>query len=231
MTGSRLSPGWAANVVASVNDSEAQNVGLDAHLGHGERYDRADEFLDVAVGVWDTWPRIRFSLGRIPHQCACIRWPTRWRANPSACHECQAMLFNDLVYPMASWALVSELMNDFAQHESDDPVTDEMTPSVVGAGPQVADQVAEWFEGGMRPIRPRRNAFPGALEGITSGWSVPDRHTMGRRWRLDERRYISRDARGRAGARFRDARGRPARRDLPRRVRCGRHQGRAARTR
>ena len=51
-----LSRGRAAwNVVTSVNDSEAQNFGVDAHLGHDERYDRADEFLDVVAGLWDTW--------------------------------------------------------------------------------------------------------------------------------------------------------------------------------
>src|SRR3954465_5456474 len=51
-----LSGGRAAwNVVTSVNDSEAQNFGVKAHLGHDERYDRADEFLDVVAGLWDTW--------------------------------------------------------------------------------------------------------------------------------------------------------------------------------
>jgi FMN-dependent oxidoreductase (nitrilotriacetate monooxygenase family) len=51
-----LSGGRAAwNVVTSVNDSEAQNFGVDAHLGHDERYDRADEFLEATVGLWDSW--------------------------------------------------------------------------------------------------------------------------------------------------------------------------------
>lgn len=51
-----LSGGRAAwNVVTSVNDSEAQNFGVDAHLGHDARYDRADEFLDAVAGLWDTW--------------------------------------------------------------------------------------------------------------------------------------------------------------------------------
>src|SRR5260370_12134907 len=51
-----LSGGRAAwNVVTSVNDSEAQNFGVDAHLGHDERYDRADEFMDVVTGLWGTW--------------------------------------------------------------------------------------------------------------------------------------------------------------------------------
>ncbi|BBY23975.1 hypothetical protein MSTO_41800 [Mycobacterium stomatepiae] len=42
-------------MVTSVNDSEAQNFGVDTHLGHDERYDRADEFMDVVTGLWDTW--------------------------------------------------------------------------------------------------------------------------------------------------------------------------------
>jgi FMN-dependent oxidoreductase (nitrilotriacetate monooxygenase family) len=51
-----LSGGRAAwNVVTSVNDGEAQNFGVDAHLGHDERYDRADEFLEATTGLWDTW--------------------------------------------------------------------------------------------------------------------------------------------------------------------------------
>ena len=51
-----LSEGRAAwNVVTSVNDSEAQNFGVKEHLGHDERYDRADEFLEATTGLWDTW--------------------------------------------------------------------------------------------------------------------------------------------------------------------------------
>ncbi|MEZ5143449.1 MAG: LLM class flavin-dependent oxidoreductase [Acidimicrobiales bacterium] len=51
-----LSGGRAAwNVVTSVNDSEAQNYGVDEILGHDERYDRADEFMEATLGLWDTW--------------------------------------------------------------------------------------------------------------------------------------------------------------------------------
>ena len=51
-----LSGGRAAwNIVTSVNDSEAQNFGVDAVLGHDARYDRADEFLEATTGLWDTW--------------------------------------------------------------------------------------------------------------------------------------------------------------------------------
>ncbi|MEP6840806.1 MAG: NtaA/DmoA family FMN-dependent monooxygenase, partial [Bradyrhizobium sp.] len=45
--------GW--NVVTSVNDGEAHNMGKDAHLDHDPRYDRADEFMEVVLGHWDSW--------------------------------------------------------------------------------------------------------------------------------------------------------------------------------
>ncbi|MCT9080345.1 LLM class flavin-dependent oxidoreductase [Streptomyces fulvoviolaceus] len=44
--------GW--NVVTSLNDGEAQNFGLDAHLDHATRYDRAEKFYDTVTGLWDS---------------------------------------------------------------------------------------------------------------------------------------------------------------------------------
>jgi len=47
--------------------------------------------------------------------------------------EREALFLNDLVHPMASLTLLSELMNyDFAKHDLDDPVTDELIASVSG---------------------------------------------------------------------------------------------------
>lgn len=51
LTGGRAA--W--NVVTSVNDSEAQNFGVNEHPGHDERYDRADEFMEATTGLWETW--------------------------------------------------------------------------------------------------------------------------------------------------------------------------------
>ncbi len=45
----------AWNVVTSLNDSEAANFGRDEHMEHDLRYDRADEFMEVVMGHWDTW--------------------------------------------------------------------------------------------------------------------------------------------------------------------------------
>jgi FMN-dependent oxidoreductase (nitrilotriacetate monooxygenase family) len=51
-----LSGGRAAwNVVTSINDSEAQNYGMNEILDHDARYDRADEFLEATTGLWDSW--------------------------------------------------------------------------------------------------------------------------------------------------------------------------------
>jgi FMN-dependent oxidoreductase (nitrilotriacetate monooxygenase family) len=45
--------GW--NVVTSGNLSEAWNFGREAHYEHGDRYDRASEFIKVVKGLWDSW--------------------------------------------------------------------------------------------------------------------------------------------------------------------------------
>ena len=45
----------AWNVVTSVNDGEALNMGRTEHIEHDLRYDRADEFMEVVLGHWDAW--------------------------------------------------------------------------------------------------------------------------------------------------------------------------------
>jgi len=215
-----LSGGRAAwNVVTSINDREAQNYGVEAHLGHDERYDRADEFLEVVTGLWDTWEddailhdraagiyadpakvhelhhrgqyfsaRGPLTVPRTPQGRPVIMqagssgrgrdFASRWAEliftgdpgldiarehyadqkrriaqdgrDPSTVKICpmayavvgeseahakerEEMFLHDLVHPMASLTLLSELMNyDFAQHNLDDPVTDELIASVSG---------------------------------------------------------------------------------------------------
>ncbi|OBB85370.1 monooxygenase [Mycobacterium colombiense] len=236
-----LSGGRAAwNVVTSVNDSEAQNFGVDAHLGHDERYDRADEFMDVVTGLWDTWeddavlhdrlsgqyadPSKVHELGhvgqffsargpltvpRTPQGRPVIiqagssgrgrefasRWaeliftgdpgidvarshyadqkdriadagrdPATVRICPMAyavvgeseahAKEREAMFLDDLVHPIASLTLLSELMNyDFAQHDLDAPITDELLASVSGIRGLVQNlRTHISSEGGGRPV-------------------------------------------------------------------------------
>jgi FMN-dependent oxidoreductase (nitrilotriacetate monooxygenase family) len=50
---SRGRAGW--NIVTSTMENEAHNYGLEAHLGHAERYARADEFVAVVRKLWDSW--------------------------------------------------------------------------------------------------------------------------------------------------------------------------------
>ncbi|MDQ0945497.1 LLM class flavin-dependent oxidoreductase [Streptomyces sp. V1I1] len=45
--------GW--NIVTSGNVAEARNFGLEEHLEHALRYERAAEFLDVTKKLWDSW--------------------------------------------------------------------------------------------------------------------------------------------------------------------------------
>jgi len=51
MSGGRIA--W--NIVTSLNDSEASNFGRTQHLGHDERYDRADEFVEIVKQMWTSW--------------------------------------------------------------------------------------------------------------------------------------------------------------------------------
>lgn len=50
---SRGRAGW--NIVTSTMENEAHNYGHEAHLGHSERYARADEFVEVTRLLWDSW--------------------------------------------------------------------------------------------------------------------------------------------------------------------------------
>jgi FMN-dependent oxidoreductase (nitrilotriacetate monooxygenase family) len=215
-----LSGGRAAwNVVTSVNDSEAQNFGVDEVLGHDERYDRADEFLEATTGLWDTWADDALVLDRengvfakpdsvrelayqgewfqvrgpltVPRgpqgrpvllqagssgrgRDFAARWaeviftgdpgldvarshyenqkeriaelgrdPAAVKMLPMAyavvgetaaqAQDREQLLLHDLVDPMASLTLLSELMNyDFSGLELDAPITDELIESVNG---------------------------------------------------------------------------------------------------
>ncbi|MFQ6395825.1 LLM class flavin-dependent oxidoreductase [Nocardia sp. KC 131] len=45
--------GW--NIVTSGSEEEAFNFGFDAIPEHARRYERAEEFVDVAIRLWDSW--------------------------------------------------------------------------------------------------------------------------------------------------------------------------------
>ncbi len=60
-----LSRGRAAwNIVTSMNDSEGRLFGKDRHLEHDLRYDRADEFVEVAIKLWRSWGPAALRLDR-----------------------------------------------------------------------------------------------------------------------------------------------------------------------
>jgi FMN-dependent oxidoreductase (nitrilotriacetate monooxygenase family) len=267
-----ISGGRAAwNIVTSVNDSEARNFGFDEHLDHDERYDRADEFVEATIRLWDSWDddalvldrstpvfadpgKVReldyegkwfsvkgpLTVPRCPQGRPVLlqagssgrgrdfaaRWaeliftgdpglevarshyrdqkeqidelgrdPASVKMLPMAytvvgesrahAEEREQLFLNELVDPIASLTLLSELMNyDFAGMALDDPITDELIASVsgirglvqnlrhhiggdtvtladlaghratllqgprfVGTGPEIANQMEEWFHG------------------------------------------------------------------------------------
>lgn len=50
---SRGRAGW--NVVTTASPGAAQNYGREEHLAHADRYQLAEEFLEVARGLWDSY--------------------------------------------------------------------------------------------------------------------------------------------------------------------------------
>ncbi len=74
LSGGRI--GW--NVVTSMFDSEARNHGYEAMPDHDWRYERAEEFVDVVLRLWDSWSdgallRDRDGLYADPGQIHAIR--------------------------------------------------------------------------------------------------------------------------------------------------------------
>ncbi|MFJ8019402.1 NtaA/DmoA family FMN-dependent monooxygenase [Streptomyces sp. NPDC096311] len=51
------------NIVTSLNEDEAANFGVE-FIDHDSRYDRADEFLEVTTGLWETWERDALKIDR-----------------------------------------------------------------------------------------------------------------------------------------------------------------------
>jgi alkanesulfonate monooxygenase len=45
--------GW--NFVTGANAEDAHNFSRESHTVHGERYDRAEEFADIVLGLWDSF--------------------------------------------------------------------------------------------------------------------------------------------------------------------------------
>jgi alkanesulfonate monooxygenase len=54
--------GW--NVVTSSNPEDAKNFSRDEHVEHGDRYERAGEFVDVVKDLWDSWADDAFVLDK-----------------------------------------------------------------------------------------------------------------------------------------------------------------------
>ena len=45
--------GW--NIVTSWSVQAAKNFGSSGQVSHADRYERAEEFMTVVKGLWDSW--------------------------------------------------------------------------------------------------------------------------------------------------------------------------------
>src|SRR5260370_15321355 len=57
----QISGGRSAwNLVTSNNEQDALNYSRDEHMSHGDRYERAIEFAEGVLGLWDSWDEDAF---------------------------------------------------------------------------------------------------------------------------------------------------------------------------
>jgi alkanesulfonate monooxygenase len=54
--------GW--NVVTSWSEAEARNFNRETHLDYDTRYERAAEFVQVVIGLWDSWDADAFARNK-----------------------------------------------------------------------------------------------------------------------------------------------------------------------
>ena len=78
----------AGTSVTSGMAAEALNFNRDAHYGHAERYERANEFAEIVTALWDCWDDDAFLRDKASGQFfdagrSCIRSITR--ASTSRC--------------------------------------------------------------------------------------------------------------------------------------------------
>lgn len=56
--------GWNAVTTADATGETAKNFSLDKHWEHDLRYERAEEFIDVVKGLWDSWEDDAFTYNK-----------------------------------------------------------------------------------------------------------------------------------------------------------------------
>ena len=93
--------GW--NVVTSTGGGE--NFNLAGHRDHGERYERAHEFVDVVTGLWDSWADDAFVLDK-----ASGRWadPAKLRVLDHRGKHFQVKGPLNAARPPQGWPVISQ---------------------------------------------------------------------------------------------------------------------------
>jgi alkanesulfonate monooxygenase len=93
--------GW--NLVTTANPDAALNFSKEAHLAHGERYERAREFFEVVTGLWDCWADDAF----IRDQASGIHFdPSRMRRLDHKGAEFQVRGPVNIARPVQGWPVI-----------------------------------------------------------------------------------------------------------------------------
>jgi N-acetyl-S-(2-succino)cysteine monooxygenase len=84
--------GW--NIVTTAEPASARNFGLDPHPPAAERYERADEFVEVVLKIWDGWEDDAFLGSK-----ADGRWADPMKLHPPRHHGKHLDVHGYLAFP------------------------------------------------------------------------------------------------------------------------------------
>jgi alkanesulfonate monooxygenase SsuD/methylene tetrahydromethanopterin reductase-like flavin-dependent oxidoreductase (luciferase family) len=124
----------AWNIVTSLNSAEALNFGQTTHMEHDARYDRADEFMDVVMGHWNTWEDDALILDKAGqfadpakvHRLDHVGNYFKSRGESEDAAQAKRAIIEESARPVDALVLISEVLNyDFGAKGYDEPFSDE----------------------------------------------------------------------------------------------------------
>ena len=164
--------GW--NVVTSMFDVEARNHGYETMPGHAERYRRADEFIQVVLGLWDSWADDALRRDRQGHPVlfqAGASEPGRELA--ARCAEAIYAVAYDLPAAQSYYRDIKQRVKA-ADREAYVPILRQLPGrlaaggghcTMVGTPGQIADRMEHWFRNeGADGFNLMPPSLPGGIE-------------------------------------------------------------------
>jgi len=116
--------GW--NLVTSAEDRAAQNFGLDRLYEHDERYNIAEEFVEVVTKLWDSWEPdavvrdhetgLLFRSGDASDFAATIGWAVQHAPEMRTCGQSARLEFEQKFGPQQNYSQLRAIYGLAAEH-------------------------------------------------------------------------------------------------------------------